>query len=263
MKVVVAVREISPSRAQQWLTDQACEVIKSRLDTQEPALRNLVDGLYLRGLKAEQGGLFWFLVEAELNPAQWLACEPVSVCFAWDWLTQQARQIRYLKGLAYCDAAAGWAQHVPFDDVTEIHGQSTGVDWQGFPVVPLSDADATMADNAVAQKCVVAGASDESPATQRSAVICADLEPPRFIAPEANMNRGATPVKQDLIEASCQSLFQTSGAGSCDREGQQADLPVLPSSEAEAMTVAPTPRRGRPRKVASGTKKEEQLDLFC
>ncbi|WP_390590369.1 hypothetical protein [Simiduia litorea] len=137
MKVVVAIRASNPSQARQLLADQACEIHKSRFESQEPALRNLIDGLYRRGLDVELKGasLAWFLIEGALSPTQWLERSAVAICFSFDWFQQQAAQIRYLKGIAYCDAAADWAQLLPINGGAAHVVQSEGkLDWQGVVI---------------------------------------------------------------------------------------------------------------------------------
>ncbi|MDN3640012.1 hypothetical protein QWY82_14520 [Simiduia curdlanivorans] len=137
MKVVIALRASNASQARQLLAEQACEIHKSRFESQEPALRNLIDGLYRRGLDVELQGasLAWFLVEGSLTPTQWLEQSAVAICFSFEWFQQQAAQIRYLKGIAYCDAAAGWAQLLPLDGTAPSVAQPEGkLDWQGLAV---------------------------------------------------------------------------------------------------------------------------------
>ena len=145
MKVVVALRASNPNQARQFLAEQQCEIHKSRFEAQEPALRNLIDGLYQQGLAIELQGasLAWFLIEADLTPKQWLAQSSVAICFSFDWFKQQTTLIRYLKGIAYCDAAASWAKLLPINRRPASAVQSEGVlDWQGLDRVQASEQSA-------------------------------------------------------------------------------------------------------------------------
>lgn len=140
MKLIVAIRAKNTQAARQLLAECPCAILKSRLESQDPALRNLVEGCYARGLLCEREGLgvHWLLVESELAVSSWRERAGVEVCFTEPWLRQQALAIRYLKGVAYCDAAAAWAEFVPWSgrEPTAIQ-QGDGVDWAGLPLTPL------------------------------------------------------------------------------------------------------------------------------
>lgn len=149
MKLVVAIREHSASKARDYLSGLGAEIIKSRFETQDPALRNLVDGLVSRGLQLECDGvgLHWYLVTSPLAAEHWLVHESVAVCFTHAWLHQQAMAIRYLKGIAYCDAAAAWADFLPFEQTPAVQLASHGgIDWRGLPVINVITQET--ADNA-------------------------------------------------------------------------------------------------------------------
>lgn len=140
MKLILAIRAKNTQCARQVLTQGACEVIKSRLESQDPALRNMVDGCLALGVPCEREGqgLHWFLIDDQVrSPVGWLAVAEVEFCFSAAWLRQQAMQIRYLKGVAYCDAAAAWAQFLPVHDHSPQKMQrGEGIDWKGEPLPP-------------------------------------------------------------------------------------------------------------------------------
>lgn len=137
MNLVLALRESNSSRLSQRLAELGLSLVRSRYEAMEPALRNLIDGLFGRGLVPEREGLglCWCLVESDRDPAFWLGQPGVAVCFDQRWLQQQSLQIRYLKGIAYCDAAAAWAALLPFEDRAAEQSQPAGLDWQGQTVV--------------------------------------------------------------------------------------------------------------------------------
>ncbi|UTA46431.1 hypothetical protein L1F30_09615 [Simiduia sp. 21SJ11W-1] len=146
MKFILAIRAKNTQAARQLLAGAQCDVIKSRFESQDPALRNLVDGCFARGLPVERegAGLHWFLVASAGRPAaSWLQEAGVEVCFVADWLRQQALQIRYLKGVAYCDAAAAWADFLPWLNHAPLREQAgEGISWAGAPLVaPVGPAD--------------------------------------------------------------------------------------------------------------------------
>lgn len=147
MNLVVAIRAQTSTLARQALAPLRGELVKSRLEAQDPALRNLVDGLCARGLANELAGasLHWFLVATEATVQAWGEQPGVAVCFSADWLRQQALRIRYLKGIAYCDAAAAWADYLPFEgQLASAVQEGEGIDWTGQPLQvspPISEPE--------------------------------------------------------------------------------------------------------------------------
>lgn len=228
MNLVVAIRAQTSTLARQALAPLRGELVKSRLEAQDPALRNLVDGLCARGLASELAGasLHWFLVDTEASVQAWRDQPSVAVCFSAEWLRQQALRIRYLKGIAYCDAAAAWAVYIPFEGQAATAVQAgEGVDWAGQPL----------------QETVLHSAP-ELP-------LCEAQEPPKKRKAPAKVRR------QPAL-----ATLPTPGP-----QQQSAVLPCFeeaPRAQQISAVVASKPRAASKRGRARPAVDEEQLDLF-
>lgn len=269
MKLVVAIREQSASKARDYLDGLGAEIIKSRFETQDPALRNLVDGLVARGLEMEREGtgLYWYLVASPLAAEHWLAHESVAVCFTHAWFHQQAMGIRYLKGMAYCDAAASWADFLPFDQCPATQQASQGdIDWRGLPVISAAvpDAIASGAVEPVADK----GGPEETrqkDETRQKKVrsgrqsmaggsLLPDSAEPLVAPSEAAVEIQVKPVRKLSLKKSSAGVLTD---GVSDSPSSGASEPLHSAVKPAVKAVSKT----RPRKPPA-REREEQLDLF-
>ncbi|AFU97579.1 hypothetical protein [Simiduia agarivorans] len=279
MKLVVAIREQSASKARDYLERLGAEIIKSRFETQDPALRNLVDGLGARGLELEREGtsLYWYLVASPLAAEHWLAHESVAVCFTHDWFHQQAMGIRYLKGMAYCDAAASWADFLPFDQCPATQQACQGdIDWRGLPVISAVAPDAVVPD-AVVPDAIVSDAvepvadkggleetrqKDETRQKKvrsgrqamASGLLLPDAAEPLAAPSETAVEIQVKPARKLSLKKS-RAGGPTDGAG--DSLSTGASEPLNTAAKPAVKPVSKTRSRKPPAR-----EREEQLDLF-
>ena len=118
MKKYLAVRARNLFAAKSALTAEGIEVVKANVERTEPALRNLVEGLHQRGLVYDIDGLgvFWLLIDSPHEPDYFNGFSAVECVFSEHWLSQAAQKVRYLKGIAYCDATSAWADEFTLKD---------------------------------------------------------------------------------------------------------------------------------------------------
>lgn len=292
MNLVLALRESNPSRLAPRLAELGLSLIRSRYEALDPALRNLIDGLYSRGLALEREGqgLCWCLVESERDAAFYVGQPGVAVCFDQRWLQQQCLQIRYLKGIAYCDAAAAWAALLPFEAQPAQQAQAWGLDWCGT-LVPGAEPAPGALTRALPEADLIDEDDDGDDPFNRLPASEAQAEiRPRSPRPERNdrrpkNERRESTDKADRSQRDAQSRrpgkqHPAKGAkGQQDGRKQRSSKPVHPKSEQSEAPAEPAAqaipvllkRRARPPKVLEtpvasvGTDAptdEEQMDMF-
>lgn len=122
MEIYLAVRAQKLSDAKNALTAANIDVLNSNVDRIEPAIRNLAEGLHRRGVVYDIAGcgLFWLLVEGGDDIGRFSDFSAVECVFSAEWYQVQAAKVRYLKGMAYCDTTAEWAEQFPLADQTRV-----------------------------------------------------------------------------------------------------------------------------------------------
>lgn len=145
MKLIIAIRALNSSKAAQALSAQGATVIKSSFERSEPALRNFVEGFHARGLSYDiQGyGVYWLLIDDEKSPDYFQTCCAVECVFTETWLAEKSQKVRYLKGIAYCDATSAWADEFLLKD------QQRDIDMTFPPEMPPAEiqSEASLADH--------------------------------------------------------------------------------------------------------------------
>ncbi|TQV78073.1 hypothetical protein FKG94_13410 [Exilibacterium tricleocarpae] len=169
MKKFLAVRARTLFAAKSALISQGIEVVKANVERSEPALRNLVEGLHQRGLTYDIDGLgvFWLLVDSPHEPDYFTGFSAVECAFSELWLQQAAQKVRYLKGIAYCDATSAWADEFVIKD----QSRSIEVNFERPP------AFATAATTPVDSSAVAAG-ENARPGTSGAIVDLFGAPPP-------------------------------------------------------------------------------------
>jgi len=111
MEIYIAVRAQKLSAAKNALAAANVTVLNSLVDRIEPAIRNMAEGLHRLGVVYDIAGcgVFWLLIEGGEDLERFYGFSAVECAFSAAWYQQQAAKVRYLKGIAYCDATAEWA----------------------------------------------------------------------------------------------------------------------------------------------------------
>jgi len=111
MEIYIAVRAQKLSDAKNALAAANVTVLNSLVDRIEPAIRNMAEGLHRLGVVYDIAGcgLYWLLIEGGDDLGHFYGFSAVECAFSAEWYQQQAAKVRYLKGIAYCDATEEWA----------------------------------------------------------------------------------------------------------------------------------------------------------
>jgi len=111
MEIYIAVRAQKLSDAKNALAAANITVLNSLVDRIEPAIRNMAEGLHRLGVVYDIAGcgVYWLLVEGGDDLERFYRFSAVECAFSAAWYQQQAAKVRYLKGIAYCDATEQWA----------------------------------------------------------------------------------------------------------------------------------------------------------
>ncbi|GEM_PF-957243 len=111
MEIYIAVRAQKLSDAKNALAAANITVLNSLVDRIEPAIRNMAEGLHRLGVVYDMAGcgVYWLLIEAGDDLEHFYGFSAVECVFSATWYQQQAAKVRYLKGIAYCDATEEWA----------------------------------------------------------------------------------------------------------------------------------------------------------
>jgi len=111
MEIYIAVRAQKLSDAKNALAAANITVLNSLVDRIEPAIRNMAEGLHRLGVVYDIAGcgVYWLLVEGGDDLERFYRFSAVECAFSAAWYQQQAAKVRYLKGIAYCDATEEWA----------------------------------------------------------------------------------------------------------------------------------------------------------
>lgn len=112
MQKYLALRAKKLNFAKKALSAVGCDVLNSNVERIEPALRNLAEGLHKKGMvyDIDGCGVFWVLVDDERSVESYQDFSAVECVFSEGWYREQAQKVRYLKGMAYCDATEAWAE---------------------------------------------------------------------------------------------------------------------------------------------------------
>jgi len=110
-KIAVRLKRYSDSEEAFRPNDKhahARRLIDSNIEKRDPALRNLTDGLFERGLAPIVDGcrLYWFLVDDDNSIEYYLGKNEVECVFDAQWFEQQKKRIRYYQGIRYVDECA-------------------------------------------------------------------------------------------------------------------------------------------------------------
>lgn len=143
MEIYLAVRAQKLSDAKNALAAANVDVLNSNVDRIKPAIRNLAEGLHHRGVVYDIAGcgLFWLLVEGGDDIGRFCGFSAVECVFAAEWYEVQAAKVRYLRGIAYCDATAEWADQFSVADQTRV----IDVQFLNADVIPASMVLPTLA----------------------------------------------------------------------------------------------------------------------
>ena len=97
-----------------------CDILNTQVERIEPALRNMAEGLHRRGMVYDIAGhgVFWVRVNDERSVESYSEYSAVECAFSVDWFKMQAQKVRYLRGIAYCDATEAWGDDFPLADQT-------------------------------------------------------------------------------------------------------------------------------------------------
>lgn len=81
------------------------QLLTSRVDRRDPALRNLTEGLHKRGLQYIVDGcdLYWLQILDKNSLGYYLEKNEVECVFYCDWFDEFKRSIRYFQGKQYVD----------------------------------------------------------------------------------------------------------------------------------------------------------------
>lgn len=114
----IAVRLKSPHHGHTGFSVQKSTVLNSGLDKRDPALRNLTEALYARGLAYAVDGcsLYWFQVEDNRSLEHYRHLNEVEVAFESAWFDAHKARIRGFSGNRYYDACADLAKDMNFRD---------------------------------------------------------------------------------------------------------------------------------------------------
>lgn len=118
MQKYVAVRLRSAQHGNIGFSLQKATVINYLLEKRDPALRNMTEALYARGLEYKVGGcsLYWFHIDDERDPASYLNLREVEFAFTIEWFEEEKSRIRGLSGFEYIDACAEIASRITIKD---------------------------------------------------------------------------------------------------------------------------------------------------
>ena len=116
-----------------FLQQQGVEILHSRLETRDQALRNFTEGLFDSGMERviDRHELRWMLVQGELDEQvvnSWSLCE---LCLDEQWFENYKNNIRHYNGVAYWDATYGLAQELslkPQDRQLEYTGADSSTE---------------------------------------------------------------------------------------------------------------------------------------
>ena len=88
------------------------QLVESRLEARDPALRNITEALFERGLKYSVDGcsLYWFQVDDDNTVEYYQECNEVECVFSSDWFEEEKKKIRYYQGIKYVDECYGLAE---------------------------------------------------------------------------------------------------------------------------------------------------------
>ena len=108
----IAVRLKSPHHGYAGFAVQKSTVLNSGLDKRDPALRNLTEALYDRGLAYDVDGcgLYWFQIEDAHSLEYYRNLNEVEVVFESSWYDAEKARIRGFSGHRYYDACAEMAK---------------------------------------------------------------------------------------------------------------------------------------------------------
>jgi hypothetical protein len=115
---MIAVRLKSFYHGNAGFEYQGAKVLNSGLEKRDPALRNITEALYDRGLNFDVDGcaLHWFLIEDDHDVNHYLTLNEVEVAFEADWFEAEKSRIRGFTGARYFDACSDIAASWPLKD---------------------------------------------------------------------------------------------------------------------------------------------------
>jgi hypothetical protein len=111
---VIAVRLKSIYHGNPGFEYQGAKVLNSGLEKRDPALRNITEALYERGVEysIDDCSLYWFLIEDDNDCQFYLGLNEVELAFEAEWFESEKARIRGFAGQRYysaCeDIAQGW-----------------------------------------------------------------------------------------------------------------------------------------------------------
>ncbi|WP_086931927.1 hypothetical protein [Agarilytica rhodophyticola] len=93
-------------------------LVNSNIDQRDPALRNLTEGLYQKGLSyvVDDCQLYWFQIEDGNSLEYYQGKNEVECVFYSDWFEEQKTKIRYYQGIRYVDECIALADHFDIKD---------------------------------------------------------------------------------------------------------------------------------------------------
>ena len=120
MEKYVAVRLRSQHHGQIGFSLQNANVINYALEKRDPALKNLAEALYEKGLEYSINGcnLYWFHIDDTREPSYYLNLREVEFAFTRKWFELEKARIRGYSGLQYIDACADIANNLTVKDQT-------------------------------------------------------------------------------------------------------------------------------------------------
>ncbi len=117
-KKILAVRLKRISDAKSGFEHKGSVLLNSGLERRDPALKNLFEALFDRGLSYDVHGcgVYWVLVEDEHSIQHYLNINEVELGFDADWFEQEKAKIRGLSGVGYFNACAAMAKEFSIKD---------------------------------------------------------------------------------------------------------------------------------------------------
>ncbi len=90
------------------------KIIDSNIEVRDPAVKNIAEGLYERGLKFYVDGcrLYWFMVDDKNSLEDYRYLNEVEHVFDGEWFEQEKKRIRTFRGNRYVEACIGLVKGV-------------------------------------------------------------------------------------------------------------------------------------------------------
>lgn len=121
----IAVRLRRSADAQIGFARRKAKIVASSLEIRDPALKNLTEGLYARGLsyRVDDCALYWYQIDDAKSAAFYQALNEVECAFDSGWFEQCKSSIRHLTGVRYYEACVDIAASF------ELKSQQRGINY--------------------------------------------------------------------------------------------------------------------------------------